>query len=193
MAEYESLEAGLNDLCSMMESDPLTWSDRLQTIYYGKAHATESLMLKISDSSHEHNAWASMISPVEMMVGFSPVHWFISYQEMSEYYGRPMSWFHALSLKVLSDPMYKTWRVTKPPQLLDDEGFLKEECYAAYLDGVADGFLESSKGVEEMRHPQHIHITDEMVSSLKQKAHELDLTFDEAKSMLTSVYDMTPA
>jgi hypothetical protein len=193
MAEYESLEAGLIDLCSMMKADPLTWSDELQTIYYGRQGAIESLTILLSDCSVAHNAWANLITPMEMMPQFDNIHWFISYQELSAYYNRPMSWFHSLSLQVITDPMYRTWKVRKEPQLLDDEGYLVEMCYAAYLDGVTDGLLEPSEGIEELRHPQHIKITNEVLEMLEMQAHQLDLTLDEAKSMLSSVYDMTPA
>jgi len=194
MSEYDSLQEGLTALIEEMKEQPITWDESLQNLYYSKQDASEALRLLIANSAHEHNAWANMFNPMSMMEpSFGPECWVLSYQQLSKHYGVPMSWFHAISIRAITDPMCKTWGVDKPAELIDEEGYLLETAYAAYLDGVHDGLLEETDGIADMRHPKMIEISGMILQGIEEQAEFLDMTVEEAVKALSQKHDMSPA
>ena len=194
MSEYDSLQEGLTSLIEKMKEQPITWNESLQNLYYSRQDASESLRLLIANTAHEHNAWANMFNPMSMMEpSFGSECWLLSYQQLSKHYGVPMSWFHAISIRAITDPMHKTWRVGDAVELIDDEGYLLETAYAAYLDGVSDGLLEETDGIAEMRHPKMIEVSNMILQGIEEQAQFHDMTIEEAVKALSQSHDMTPA
>ena len=163
MTLFHSLEEGLNDLVERMQVDMPQFGQTVSDTYFTRRNAAERMMNAARDSSTDHTSWMSMVgNPMELMGSsqqFDTVCWWLAYEQLAEHFDVPMSWIHTLQLQAITDPMKTTWRV-KGINLMDDDGYLTESAYAAYLDGYAGGFVPLSEDAELLRNPTEAEVNE---------------------------------
>jgi hypothetical protein len=160
---FHSLEQGLNDLVERMQVDMPQFNQVVSDAYFTRRNAAERLMNAARDSSTDHTSWLSMVgNPMQMMGAaqqFDVVCWWLAYEQLAEHFEVPLSWIHTLQLQAITDPMKSTWRA-KGISLMDDEGYLTESAYAAYLDGYEAGFVPLSEDAELLRNPSDAEVNE---------------------------------
>ena len=198
MSKYQNLEEGLTDLMNRMKEDNPTWPEELTVMYFSRVTALENLMFMCKDNQLNHNAWANFLQHLNAEPReFGIAEWMMTYQHISSLFNVPMSWVNALSLRVVTDPMKLGWTVSDLC-LVDDEGYLQESSYAAWVDGISEGLLpEADKEQEEymagMRHPTMTRISKHVGEQFESLVDFYDMDVDDAKKMLGFVYDCTLA
>ena len=198
MSEYNNLEEGLLDLQKRIGSANPTWNDELKQMYFAKVDALEGLLLRAKDTSLESNAWMNLVQHINADPReFGVAEWMLSYKQLSESFNVPMSWINALSIRVVTDRAKLGWKVTGI-NLLDDDGYLWESAYSAWLDGVSSGMLPEPSEFERetmnnSRHPTMIARTNAVAEKFKEQCEFFDMDVDEAKEAMRFIYDCTLA
>ncbi len=163
MTQFNSLEEGLNDLVETMQVDMPQFNDRLSDAFFTRCYAGERMMNAARDSSTDHTAWMNMVgNPMETVRSaqqFDVLCWWLSYEQLAEHFQVPLSWINTLQLQAITDPMKMTWKVNGLV-LMDDEGYLTESAYAAYLDGYTAGLVPLSEDAELLRNPTEAEVSE---------------------------------
>ena len=162
MTEYNSLEEGLNDLMEQMQIDMPQFNQTVKDAFYTRCYAAERLMNAARDSCTDHAAWMNMVgNPFEALAlaqSFDTFCWFASYEQLSKHFGVPLSWINALSIRAITDPIKMTWKVMGL-EMLDEEGYLTEAAYAAFLDGQEASLIPGTDNMDSLRHPNMKELT----------------------------------
>tara|TARA_R100001163_G_C5065232_1_gene203107 strand:+ start:1508 stop:2089 length:582 start_codon:yes stop_codon:yes gene_type:complete len=193
MTQFNSLEEGLTDLMERMEVDMPQFNDKVDAVFYNRSYACERLINMARESTTEHTVWINMVgNPFETTNNgnnFDNILWFLSYEQLAEHFDVPMSWVHAIRLKVKTDPMRRTWEAVGLN--MTHEGYITDNCYAAFLDGVTAGLIPPADNIEELRHPDMVALTKGYIESFKEFMAEMDMN-SNAEDILKG-YDFTLA
>ena len=198
MSKYQNLEEGLTDLMDKMKEDKPTWPEELVAMYFTRVTALENLMFMCKDNQLNHNAWANFLQHLKVEPReFGIAEWIVTYQHLASLYDVPMSWVNALALRVTTDPMKLGWNVNDL-NITDDEGYIYEAAFAAWLDGVESGLLPEADEItieymQTTRHPKMIQLTEMATDAIENMAEFYDMELDEAKKMIGFIYDCTLA
>ena len=192
--KYESLTQGLDELVKRMKKDMPKWNDELSQAYYTMRGSSSFLAETIRKGGSRHFAWHLFVPMTDMMYRFGPLHWMISYKQLSEHFDVPMTWLHVLRMRVNTDPIRQTWEVKDDYKLLDDDGYLLETTYGAYCDGVDLGLIPDEGEMSFLqRQPDMVEMSEALDEQFKKYAEDHDMTIEEAMFNLTLEHDMTVA
>ena len=189
--KYGSLVEGLDDLEKRMKEDMPKWNEELSQAYDTMKRGEQLLKDTIRMTGHKHFAWNSLLSD-GLGGGFTSIHWMLSYKQLAEHFDVPLSWIHVMKLKVFTDVLHRTWKV-KGYTIIDEEGWLSENAYAAYCDGCDGGLLPDKLSPVVLRHPDMVKMSKVLENKFQQYADEHDMTLEEAMFALTLEHDMTVA